>query len=62
LKPHLIRYWLTPVVDEHFNEKVSAINSLYQQAAELMEQREAVVSTDELTGVQALERKRAACR
>ena len=57
MKPHLVRYWLTSVVDEHFDEKVTDINSLYQQAAELMEQGEAVVSTDELTGVQALERK-----
>jgi putative transposase len=57
LKPHLVRYWLTPVVDEQFDKKVADINELYQQAAELMEQGEAVVSTDELTGVQALERK-----
>ena len=57
MKPHLVRYWLTPVVDEHFDEKVTDINGLYRQAPELMAQGEAVVSTDELTGVQALERK-----
>jgi len=57
LKPHLVRYWLTPVVDEQLDEKVSDINQLYQQAPRLVEQGEAVVSTDELTGVQALERK-----
>ncbi len=57
MKPHLIRYWLTPVVDEQLDEKVSDINQLYQQAPQLAEQGEAVVSTDELTGVQALERK-----
>ena len=33
------------------------INSLYQQAPELAHKGERVVSTDELTGVQALERK-----
>lgn len=57
MKPHLVRYWLTPVVDEQLDEKVSDINQLYQQAPRLVEQGEAVVSTDELTGVQALERK-----
>ncbi len=45
------------MVDEQLDEKVSDINQLYQQAPQLAEQGEAVVSTDELTGVQALERK-----
>lgn len=45
------------MVDEHFDEKVASINQLYQQALILFQQGEAVVSTDELTGVQALERK-----
>ena len=57
MKPHLVRYWLTPAVDEQLDEKVADINELYQRAPELMEVGEAVVSTDELTGVQALERK-----
>jgi hypothetical protein len=57
LKPHLIRYWLTPVQDEQIDQKVEEINNLYQQAPELAKAGECVVSTDELTGVQALERK-----
>jgi transposase len=36
---------------------VTDINHLYQQAPELVAQGDQVVSTDELTGVQALERK-----
>jgi transposase len=36
---------------------VQDINQLYQQAPALAQQGEAVVSTDEMTGVQALERK-----
>jgi len=36
---------------------VQEINHLYQQAPALAQQGEAVVSTDEMTGVQALERK-----
>ena len=43
--------------DEQFEQKVSDINKLYQQAPELAKQGERVISNDELTGVQALERK-----
>lgn len=57
LKPHLIRYWLTPEPDEQFDQKVKDINTLYRQAPQLAQQGELVVSTDELSGVQALERK-----
>ncbi|MDD5371111.1 MAG: hypothetical protein PHQ40_18675 [Anaerolineaceae bacterium] len=48
---------LTPEPDERFDEKGKEINRLYQQAPELSHQGEAVLSTDEITGVQALERK-----
>ncbi len=40
-----------------FNEKSRAINRLCEQAPQLATQGEKVISTDELTGVQALERK-----
>jgi hypothetical protein len=53
----LIRYWLTPVPDERFDEKIVEINWLYQQSLFLEQNGEAVISTDEMTGVQALERK-----
>jgi hypothetical protein len=53
----LIRSWLTPEHDKQFDQKVEDINTLYQQAPELARQGERVLSTDELTGVQALERK-----
>jgi transposase len=48
---------LTPEPDERLDEKVTDINQLYQQAPELAQHGERVVSIDELTGVQALERK-----
>jgi transposase len=48
---------LTPVPDEQFDEKVEDINTLYRQAPELTQQGERVLSTDELSGVQAVERK-----
>lgn len=53
----MIRYWLTAKPDEQFDLKVKAINNLYQQAPELARKGERTISTDELTGVQALERK-----
>jgi transposase len=40
-----------------FNEKVTDINTLYRLAPELAQMGERVMSTDELSGVQALERK-----
>ena len=56
LKPHLIRYWLTPASDERSDEKIKDINDLYQRAPALAQQGERLISNDELTGVQALER------
>ena len=56
MKPHLVRYWLTPAVDEQLEEKIADINNLYRKALELKEQGEVVISSDEITGVQALER------
>jgi hypothetical protein len=48
---------LTPLPDEQLDEKVEDINTVYRQAPELVQQGERVLSTDELSGVQALERK-----
>jgi transposase len=48
---------LTPVYDAQFNEKVTDVNTLYRLAPELTEKGERIMSTDELSGVQALERK-----
>ncbi len=55
----MIRYWLTPERDKdpQFDEKVQELNELYRQAPKLAQQGEAVLSTDEMTGVQALERE-----
>lgn len=57
LKPHLDRYWLTSREDPDKEAKIQDICQLYQQAAPLATQGERVLSTDEMTGVQALERK-----
>src|SRR5439155_27009645 len=57
LQPHLIRYWLTPPADAQFDAKVTDICTLYLTAPVLAQQGERIMSTAELTGVQALERK-----
>jgi hypothetical protein len=48
---------LTPGSEERADEKISDINDLYQRAPHLAQQGERVISNDELTGVQALQRK-----
>ena len=50
------RYWLTPAYEADFEAKVSDINELYQRAPDLAQQGQRIESTDEMTGVQALER------
>lgn len=51
------RYWLTPAYEADFDAKVSALNELYKQAPELAKHGQRLESIDEMTGVQALERK-----
>ena len=51
------RYWLTPAYEADFDVKVNDINGLYKQASELAKQGQRIESTDEMTGVQAMERK-----
>ena len=52
-----MRYYLNPEPDPQADEKIADINHLYQTAQQRVERGEAVVSTDEMTGVQALEPK-----
>lgn len=52
-----MRYYLTPEPDPQSAEKIADINHLYQTAQERAERGEAIVSADEMTGVQALEPK-----
>lgn len=52
-----MRYYLNAEPDPQSDEKIAEINHLYQTAQERAERGEAIVSTDEMTGVQALERK-----
>jgi hypothetical protein len=48
---------LTPPVDPQREETIGAICQVYRQAPDLAKRGERTMSTDELTGVQALERK-----
>jgi putative transposase len=51
-----VRSWLTPAADPQRDEKIADVCAVYRAAAERAAHGERTVSTDELTGVQALER------
>ncbi len=51
------RYWLTPAYEEGFDDKVADINGVYKDAPKKAKQGQRFESVDEMTGVQALERK-----
>ena len=53
----MIRYWLTPPNDDQLDAKVTDICGVYRAAPALAAQGDRIVTTDELTGIQALERK-----
>src|SRR6266699_4712139 len=57
LQPHRFRYWLTAVPDAQRDEKIVEGCGLYATAAQRAKRGERIISSDELTGVQALERK-----
>ena len=61
IKPHLVRYWLhsTDKADkpEEFSMKVDKICDMYHNAQQLYQEGVHVISTDEMTGIQALEHK-----
>jgi transposase len=55
LKPHCIRYWLTPKPDPAFDTKCADICEVYKAAAGA-DHTHRTISIDEMTGIQALER------
>lgn len=58
LKPHQSQYWLNaPKKNADFDQQVRDVATLYLTALERSEQGERTISTDEMTGIQALERK-----
>ena len=58
LKPHRSEYWLNPRIDdqEEYENQAKNICDLYLQARSLADQKIHLISTDEKTGIQALER------
>jgi transposase len=56
LKPHRIRYWLTPKPDPDFEAKSTGVCSAYLEAPAAAEKGVRTLSIDEMTGIQALER------
>jgi len=59
VKPHRSKYWLHPEIEdeEEFSRACAEISNLYLQAPQLAAQGTHVISVDEKTGIQALERK-----
>jgi len=59
IKPHKVKEWVhsPDKGSEAFKKKVKEICEIYQQAEELHEAGVHIMSTDEKTGIQALERK-----
>jgi hypothetical protein len=58
LQPHRKRYWLTPPPDDptELAEQICAVCEVYEATPALAAQGTHVLSTDEMTGLQALER------
>jgi DDE superfamily endonuclease len=58
LQPHRKRYWLTPPSDDptELAEQICTVCEVYQATPVLAAQGTHVMSTDEMTGIQALER------
>lgn len=56
LKPHRIGYWLFSPREDRFDEKVAEICDLYKTAQRRLLSGERTISSDEMTGIQALER------
>lgn len=61
MHPHRIRYWLHSSEKkedpESFSQKVNEICGIYQNAQEASQKDQHIISTDEMTGIQALEHK-----
>lgn len=55
LKPHRFRYWLTPKPDPAFDSKCADICAVYKAAATADDDHR-IISVDEMSGIQALER------
>ena len=58
LKPHRIGYWLTPKIEDEelFRRQLKEVCEIYKKAIHWHTQNIYVVSLDEMTGIQALER------
>src|SRR5438128_10933203 len=55
LKPHLIRYWLTPAADEppeERDERIADVCATYREEPARLPGGERIISNDEMTGVQ----------
>jgi transposase len=56
LTPHQSRYWLTPPDDPDLAAKIKELTAVYTTASERAQDGQRTISTDEMSGIQALER------
>jgi transposase len=56
VRPNKVKGWLNAKADERKDEKINDVCNLYRKAFELAENGEVVLSVDEITGMQAIER------
>ena len=58
MQPHRNRYWLNAQRDDpaQFKQQVNQVCQLYKEAQQLQAQGVHIVSCDEMTGIQAIER------
>ncbi len=61
IKPHPSRYWLTPPMMMNLMRKLKTSAYLYITAIERAVVGERTVCIDEMTGIQAIERKEKTC-
>lgn len=61
MKPHQVKGWLNPKIDdpELYKQQVKQVCDVYKEASELAGQGVHILCTDEKTGIQALERAHA---
>lgn len=59
MQPQRVKYWLNANPEDPlvFHQEVTTLCDLYRDAPTLTQQGEHILSTDEMTGIQALERK-----
>ena len=57
MQPYRFKYWITTKKDKEYIKRRDDVCYIYSIAKDLHDKKERVISIDEMTGIQALERK-----